>query len=84
MHDYARSTPNHQSLNNHHDVIVGLEAVHASKTAPAFGRVLAEPAIDGRTDERGHFNVLYVEERYATVRVNIVEHFRETSTVHIS
>ncbi|KIX00092.1 uncharacterized protein Z518_10229 [Rhinocladiella mackenziei CBS 650.93] len=38
-------------LEKHHDIIVGLGAAHAFKFAPAFGRVLAELAIDGRTKE---------------------------------
>lgn len=38
-------------LEKHRDVIVGLGAAHAFKFAPAFGHVLAELAIDGRTDE---------------------------------
>lgn len=38
-------------LEKHRDVIVGLGAAHAFKFAPAFGRVLAELAIDGRTNE---------------------------------
>jgi sarcosine oxidase len=38
-------------LENHPDIIVGLGAAHAFKFAPAFGRVLAELAVDGRTDE---------------------------------
>lgn len=38
-------------LDNHPDVIIGLGAAHAFKFAPAFGRVLAELAVDGRTDE---------------------------------
>lgn len=35
----------------HKDIIVGLGAAHAFKFAPAIGRVLAELAIDGRTQE---------------------------------
>lgn len=38
-------------LENYPDIIVGLGAAHAFKFAPAFGRVLAELAIDGRTSE---------------------------------
>ncbi|KAE8380447.1 FAD dependent oxidoreductase [Aspergillus bertholletiae] len=38
-------------LDNNQDIIVGLGAAHAFKFGPAFGRVLAELAIDGRTDE---------------------------------
>lgn len=38
-------------LENHPDIIVGLGAAHAFKFAPAFGRVLAELAVDGFTDE---------------------------------
>jgi len=38
-------------LDNHKDVIVGLGAAHAFKFAPAFGRVLAELAVDGKTVE---------------------------------
>lgn len=38
-------------LENHPDIIVGLGAAHAFKFAPAFGRVLAELAVDGRTNE---------------------------------
>ncbi|KAH2179928.1 hypothetical protein KXV74_001802 [Aspergillus fumigatus] len=38
-------------LKNYPDIIVGLGAAHAFKFAPAFGRVLAELAVDGRTDE---------------------------------
>jgi sarcosine oxidase len=38
-------------LEKHKDVIVGLGAAHAFKFAPAFGRVLAELAVDGRTVE---------------------------------
>jgi sarcosine oxidase len=33
------------------DIIVGLGAAHAFKFAPAFGRVLAELAVDGKTNE---------------------------------
>lgn len=33
------------------DIIVGLGAAHAFKFAPAFGRVLAELAVDGKTRE---------------------------------
>lgn len=38
-------------LANHPDIIVGLGAAHAFKFAPAFGRVLAELAVDGTTKE---------------------------------
>ncbi|KAJ5151749.1 hypothetical protein N7492_010044 [Penicillium capsulatum] len=38
-------------LENYADIIVGLGAAHAFKFAPAFGRVLAELAVDGHTDE---------------------------------
>ena len=38
-------------LEDHPDVIVGLGAAHAFKFTPAFGRVLAELAVDGRTGE---------------------------------
>ncbi|RJE21840.1 FAD dependent oxidoreductase [Aspergillus sclerotialis] len=38
-------------LKDHPDVILGLGAAHAFKFAPAFGRVLAELAIDGETAE---------------------------------
>lgn len=38
-------------LENHPDIIVGLGAAHAFKFAPAFGRVLAELAVDGHTSE---------------------------------
>ncbi|KAI9042813.1 putative sarcosine oxidase [Aspergillus affinis] len=38
-------------LKRHPDVILGLGAAHAFKFAPAFGRVLAELAIDGKTNE---------------------------------
>jgi monomeric sarcosine oxidase len=38
-------------LENHPDIIVGLGAAHAFKFAPAFGRVLAELAVDGQTNE---------------------------------
>jgi sarcosine oxidase len=38
-------------LDNHPDIIVGLGAAHAFKFAPAFGRVLAELAVDGHTTE---------------------------------
>lgn len=38
-------------LEDHSDVIVGLGAAHAFKFAPAFGRVLAELAVDGKTSE---------------------------------
>ncbi|CAL5874039.1 uncharacterized protein PFLUO_LOCUS8325 [Penicillium psychrofluorescens] len=38
-------------LEKHKDVIVGLGAAHAFKFAPAFGRVLAELAVDGKTGE---------------------------------
>ncbi|GIK05416.1 hypothetical protein Aspvir_009526 [Aspergillus viridinutans] len=38
-------------LENCPDIIVGLGAAHAFKFAPAFGRVLAELAVDGRTNE---------------------------------
>lgn len=38
-------------LENHPNIIVGLGAAHAFKFAPAFGRVLAELAVDGQTNE---------------------------------
>ncbi|KAJ5088777.1 hypothetical protein N7456_012393 [Penicillium angulare] len=38
-------------LDNNPDIIIGLGAAHAFKFAPAFGRVLAELAVDGRTNE---------------------------------
>ena len=38
-------------LNSHPDIIIGLGAAHAFKFAPAFGRVLAELAVDGKTNE---------------------------------
>lgn len=38
-------------LEKHKDIIVGLGGGHAFKFAPAFGRVLAELAIDGETKE---------------------------------
>ncbi|KAJ5294683.1 hypothetical protein PENANT_c014G03997 [Penicillium antarcticum] len=38
-------------LERHRDIIVGLGAAHAFKFAPAFGRVLAELAIDGKSTE---------------------------------
>jgi sarcosine oxidase len=38
-------------LEQHKDIILGLGAAHAFKFAPAFGRVLAELAIDGKTSE---------------------------------
>ncbi|KAE8141870.1 FAD dependent oxidoreductase [Aspergillus pseudotamarii] len=38
-------------LENNKDIIVGLGAAHAFKFAPAFGRALAELAIDGKTKE---------------------------------
>lgn len=38
-------------LEKHQDIIVGLGAAHAFKFAPAFGRVLAELAVDGKTKE---------------------------------
>jgi sarcosine oxidase len=38
-------------LKNNPDVIVGLGAAHAFKFAPAFGRTLAELAIDGKSTE---------------------------------
>lgn len=38
-------------LENHPDIIVGLGAAHAFKFAPAFGRALAELAVDGQTKE---------------------------------
>lgn len=38
-------------LENHPDIIVGLGAAHAFKFAPTFGRVLAELAVDGETNE---------------------------------
>ncbi|KAF3398365.1 Monomeric sarcosine oxidase [Penicillium rolfsii] len=38
-------------LENYPDIIVGLGAAHAFKFAPAFGRVLAELAVDGTTKE---------------------------------
>lgn len=38
-------------LDNHPDIIVGLGAAHAFKFAPAFGRALAELAVDGHTTE---------------------------------
>ncbi|KAF7712692.1 Monomeric sarcosine oxidase [Penicillium ucsense] len=38
-------------LESHPEIIVGLGAAHAFKFAPAFGRVLAELAVDGFTKE---------------------------------
>jgi sarcosine oxidase len=38
-------------LEKHRDIIVGLGAAHAFKFAPAFGRVLAELAVDGKSTE---------------------------------
>ncbi|KAJ5240246.1 hypothetical protein N7468_004865 [Penicillium chermesinum] len=38
-------------LENYPDIIVGLGAAHAFKFAPAFGRALAELAVDGQTKE---------------------------------
>jgi sarcosine oxidase len=38
-------------LEKHPDIIVGLGAAHAFKFAPAFGRVLAELAVDGKSTE---------------------------------
>ncbi|OQE30366.1 hypothetical protein PENFLA_c003G04624 [Penicillium flavigenum] len=38
-------------LGNSQDIIVGLGAAHAFKFAPAFGRALAELAIDGKSTE---------------------------------
>lgn len=38
-------------LENNPDIIVGMGAAHGFKFAPAFGRALAELAIDGRTNE---------------------------------
>ncbi|KAK1144155.1 hypothetical protein N8T08_005817 [Aspergillus melleus] len=38
-------------LKRHPDVILGLGAAHAFKFAPAFGRALAELAVDGKTKE---------------------------------
>lgn len=38
-------------LESHPDIILGLGASHAFKFAPAFGRVLAELAVDGRATE---------------------------------
>lgn len=38
-------------LEEHKNIIVGLGGGHAFKFAPAFGRVLAELAIDGKTSE---------------------------------
>lgn len=38
-------------LKKHKDILVALGAGHAFKFTPAIGRVLAELAIDGRTDE---------------------------------
>ncbi|KAJ5935010.1 hypothetical protein N7454_000968 [Penicillium verhagenii] len=38
-------------LDSEPDIIVGLGAAHAFKFAPAFGRVLAELAVDGKTNE---------------------------------
>jgi len=38
-------------LENYPDIIVGLGAAHAFKFAPAFGRALAELAVDGGTNE---------------------------------
>lgn len=38
-------------LEKYQDIIVGLGAAHAFKFAPAFGRVLAELAVDGKTKE---------------------------------
>lgn len=48
-------TPEHDfvisPLDNYKDIIVGLGSAHAFKFAPAFGRVLAELAVDGKTKE---------------------------------
>ena len=48
-------TPNRQfiisPLEKHPDIILGLGAAHAFKFAPAFGRNLAELAIDGKTTD---------------------------------
>jgi sarcosine oxidase len=48
-------TPEHDfvisPLEKHKDIIVGLGSAHAFKFAPAFGRVLAELAVDGMTKE---------------------------------
>jgi len=45
-------------LEKYRDIIVGLGAAHAFKFAPAFGRVLAELAIDGRaTDDISKFGI---------------------------
>ncbi|OQE28076.1 hypothetical protein PENFLA_c005G00554 [Penicillium flavigenum] len=38
-------------LHDHPNIILGLGAAHAFKFAPTFGRVLAELAIDGNTEE---------------------------------
>lgn len=38
-------------LEKYQDIIVGLGAAHAFKFAPAFGRALAELAIDGKSTE---------------------------------
>lgn len=38
-------------LREYGNIIIGLGAAHAFKFAPAFGRVLAELAIEGKTDE---------------------------------
>ncbi|CAG8293131.1 unnamed protein product [Penicillium salamii] len=38
-------------LEKHKDIIVGLGAAHAFKFAPAFGRALAELAVDGKSTE---------------------------------
>jgi sarcosine oxidase len=48
-------TPEHDfvisPLEKHEDIIIGLGSAHAFKFAPAFGRVLAELAVDGKTKE---------------------------------
>ena len=51
-------------LEKHRDIIVGLGAAHAFKFAPAFGRVLAELAIDGQTtDDISKFGIPKVASR---------------------
>lgn len=48
-------TPDRQfiiaTLKDHPDMILGLGAAHTFKFAPTFGPVLAELAIDGKTEE---------------------------------
>jgi len=49
-------------LRSHGDILLGLGAAHGFKFAPTIGRVLAELAIDGKTDEDiSKFGILEAE-----------------------